>query len=825
MDPDRWEKVARVFGTARAMRGEQRSLLKQHDASQPFMDDPALGPDFDAARAEAQTADAPEPPAATREIGRYQVNRTIGSGGMGAVYEAVQDHPRRLVALKVLRHGAASRQAMKRFRHEAEILGRLRHPNIAQIYEAGTFDTGEGAQPFFAMELVKGRPLLEYAESRELGARQRLELLVKVCEAVQHAHLKGVIHRDLKPDNILVDDSGEPKILDFGVARVTDSDVQVTTMRTDIGQLIGTVPYMSPEQVAGDPGELDARSDVYALGVVVYELLTGCLPYDLRDKAIPEAVRIIGEQDPTPLSSVSRVFRGDIDTIVAKALEKEKARRYQSAAELATDIRHHLSDEPIVARPASAFYQLRKFARRNKTLVGGLAAVFVVLIAGIIVSTVGFMQASNQRAAAVEEARKALVINEFLSDMLMSANPDEGRRELTVVELIGEVAPRIDEEFASHPEVAARLHLTIGSAYWRLGQLGEAEVHLRAAYERGRAIDGLEVPTLDALARLADVYAKQDRYEKAVKPWREALDGRRRFLGDSHPKTLQAMVCLADALGRIAGVGDRPDAEELLRSAVASSRATHGDDAPITFEVVRHLATFLTANGSFVEAEEHARLLLEWCRRNPGNDFSTTRAQIELAVPIGWLGHYEEAADLALPACEMRARLHGPHSKWAFSCYRTAGLVLQWLGRPAEAEEYFRQHRATWDKLPYRRDDEPWQPDFFLARLEMLEGRLDPAEACPVIETFVRRKEPGTSRNIGVTAHVLCLVRQGDFQQAERALREYDETIMREVPDDHFERQLHFRALAELYEGLDRQEKAAAYRALLREAEESRASD
>ena len=318
------------------------------------------------------------------KFGRYTIVRPIGAGGMGAVYEATQESPRRSVALKVIR-GTLSAQLLRRFEHESQVLGRLQHPGIAQVYEAGsvTDDRGE-VVPFFAMELIKGVPLTEYAAQKNLGTRERLELVARICDAVYHAHQKGVIHRDLKPGNILVDESGQPKILDFGVARATDSDIQQTTMQTDIGQLIGTVPYMSPEQVSGDPNDLDTRSDVYALGVIAYELLAGRLPYDLQKKMIHEAVRVIREEDPTRLSSINRTLRGDIETIVAKALEKDKQRRYQSAEALGSDIRRYLKDEPITARPASTWYQAGKFARRNKVLVGGVAATFAVLVAGII---------------------------------------------------------------------------------------------------------------------------------------------------------------------------------------------------------------------------------------------------------------------------------------------------------------------------------------------------------------------------------------------------------------------------------------------------------
>lgn len=336
-----------------------------------------------------------------QQIGRYQIIRKIGEGGMGSVYEAVQEKPRRRVALKVIRFGCASAQALRRFELEANVLGRLQHPGIAQVYEAGTADAGQGPQPFFAMEFIEGGTLRDYVARNRLGIRQRLELMAKICDAVQHAHERGVIHRDLKPGNILVDATGQPKILDFGIARATDSDVQITTMQTDVGQLIGTVPYMSPEQIAADPRELDIRSDVYALGVITYEMLAGKLPYEVQQKMIHEAARVIREDDPIPLSTVNRVFRGDIETIVAKTLEKDKTRRYGSAAELAADIRRYLNHEPITARPPSTIYQVRKFARRNRALVGGVAAVFLALLIGMIVSTSQYFAAEAARRDAV----------------------------------------------------------------------------------------------------------------------------------------------------------------------------------------------------------------------------------------------------------------------------------------------------------------------------------------------------------------------------------------------------------------------------------------
>src|SRR5215468_3470847 len=247
-------------------------------------------------------------------IGRYSILRILGEGGMGTVYEAEQESPKRAVALKVIRAGHVSPEMLRRFEHESAVLGRLQHPGIAQVYEAGTVQDERGhSVPFFAMEFIRGVPLTDFAEKWKLGTGQRLDLIARICDAVYHAHQKGIIHRDLKPGNILVDESGQPRILDFGVARATDSDIQQATLQTDIGQLIGTVPYMSPEQVGGDPGELDTRSDVYALGVIAYELLAGRLPYDLKRRAIHEAARVIREEEPTRLSVVNRTLRGDVE--------------------------------------------------------------------------------------------------------------------------------------------------------------------------------------------------------------------------------------------------------------------------------------------------------------------------------------------------------------------------------------------------------------------------------------------------------------------------------------------------------------------------------
>jgi len=337
-------------------------------------------------------------------IARYRVVRVLGEGGMGTVYEAEQDNPRRTVALKVIRTGLAQDSLLKRFTREAQILGRLRHPGIAQVYDAGITESG---QPYFTMELIAGVPLDQYAQEQALDARGRLELVARVCDAVQHAHERGVIHRDLKPGNILVDEAGQTKVLDFGVAHATDADLQTTAARTQAGQLLGTLSYMSPEQVTGDPEKLDQRSDVYTLGVILFQLLADQLPYHLEHLPLPEAAQVIREQEPSRLGSINAVCRGDVETIVAKALEKDPARRYASVGELSADIHRFLSHEPIRARPPSALYQLRKFVRRHKALVGGVLGVVAALAAGTVVSALYAVRADHNAWVAGENARQA----------------------------------------------------------------------------------------------------------------------------------------------------------------------------------------------------------------------------------------------------------------------------------------------------------------------------------------------------------------------------------------------------------------------------------
>ncbi len=357
------------------------------------------------------------------KVGQCTIKRVIGRGGMGTVYEALQERPRRTVALKMMRRGIASKSAMRRFEFESQILGRLKHPGIAAVYDAGTHDEGEGGVPYFLMEYIPNAvSIVKYANEKKLETRERLELFSKVCDAVQHGHMKGIVHRDLKPGNILVDSSGQPKIIDFGVARSTDSDLAVTTLQTDVGQLIGTLQYMSPEQVAADPNDIDTRSDVYSLGMVLYELLTGKPPYDVKTLAIHEAVQIIREEEPTKLSTIDGHLRGDVETIALKALDKERDRRYQSAGNLQQDIERYLAGEAISASPPSLWDQVLRLARRNRAAAVAAVTILIVLV-GAVIGVSGFAaDAHRERLKAETAYERASESQEIAEDMAVQAD-------------------------------------------------------------------------------------------------------------------------------------------------------------------------------------------------------------------------------------------------------------------------------------------------------------------------------------------------------------------------------------------------------------------
>lgn len=450
-----------------------------------------------------------------RTIGPYRVLKRLGQGGFGVVYLAEQQVPvRRQLALKLVRPGLDCASLLARFESERQILALLDHPNIARFLDAGSSRDGH---PYFAMEYVDGVPIDEHCDAHALSVEARVALFATVCDAVQHAHRKGILHRDLKPGNLLVgvsDGAPLPKVIDFGIAKAlapTADDL----LLTGEGQLIGTPAYMSPEQISQGSMHLDTRTDVYALGVILYQLLTGVLPLRPRSSgadSIDELRRLIREVDPPPPSrriaasaeglaararscgmparSLARRLRGDLDWIVAKALEKDVARRYGSAAELADDLRRHLRHEPVLAGPPSRSYRLARFARRHRTLVLSGAGMTLLLVLGIIGTSLGYLRARAAQHRTERALDTVAQVNGFLREMLASADPDAGfEPQMTIRHLLDETAPRVEATFAASPEVEAPLQLTIGGAYQSLGHPDLAQAHLRRSLERATLSD------------------------------------------------------------------------------------------------------------------------------------------------------------------------------------------------------------------------------------------------------------------------------------------------------------------------------------------------
>ena len=587
-----------------------------------------------------------------KSLGGYAVKRFVARGGMGEVYEAVQESTGRRVALKLLSGGSSGDSPgvwRTRFRHEIGILARLEHPAVAQILDADVEVDADGREwPYLALEYVEGEPLIAFAEARDLPVERRIELLIEVCAGVQHAHQRGVIHRDLKPENILVADTvdggAQPKVLDFGVARVfADGEGRAggerdkpPTHLTRAGELIGTLSYMSPEQVLGLPDAVDTRTDVHALGVLLFQLLTGRLPIDLAGVPLPEAVRRLRESEPAAPSAVDPALRGDLDTICATAMARDCEARYASVSELAADLGRYLRREPIAARPASRFYHLKMFARRNRGLVAGLVLAALVLLIGSGTTTVGLMQAR-------EEARRTRDANRFLGEILSAVDPEMLGKDVTVREVLDLNAPRIDAVFASDERTRAELHATVGWTYFNLGEYERARAHLGDALTLYRALDGADSENALSTRRLLQIVTLEfdAASDGALAEARELVEQTAAALGPAHADSLGARVGLAHVL---AGRGEYEQALEIARAAYNEAVRALGRDQDMTSTLGSDLGALLMGAGKY---EEAARLLediyAERVERHGASHPRTIKALINLATADS-LAHRSEKA-------------------------------------------------------------------------------------------------------------------------------------------------------------------------------------
>jgi non-specific serine/threonine protein kinase/serine/threonine-protein kinase len=648
-------------------------------------------------------------PGDQRRIGPYVVRRVLGEGGMGVVYEAEQRHPiHRVLALKLLKTTLASPHARARFEAERQALALMEHPNIARVYDAATTESG---QPYFAMEYVRGEPITTYCDRHRLGLRERLDLFVQVCEGVQHSHQKGVLHRDLKPSNILVtvqDDRAVPKIIDFGVAKALTHRLTERTIQTEFGQLVGTPDYMSPEQAEMTGLDVDTRTDVYSLGVLLYELLTGVLPFDrdaLRRCGFDELRRTIRDVEPPRPSrrltslgeggadlaafrrlepaALARALESDLDAIVMKALEKDRTRRYSTPLELAADIGHHLRHEPVSARAPSTRYRLRKFVRRHRWGVGAAAALGVAALLGFAGTVTGLLRAQRAEARALEEAQTATQVTDFLVRLFAVADPGEARGStVTAREVLDAGASRIDAELSAQPAVRARLLRTMGRVYENLGLMRDAGPLFERALAAQRSRRDPDPRQLaDALQDYAWFLRRCGEYREALPLAEEALALRERAGGPRDTAVAGVLATLATIQRDADRLGD---ARRSLERAIAIREAAGETDTVGLGYAHYQLGWTLKCQGRPAEAREpYARALA--IMRKLDNSSGVAWCLSDLGVVNGDLGNQAEAERLLVEALALRRRILPPEhpdiaatlnnlgaARWASSRYREA---------------------------------------------------------------------------------------------------------------------------------------------------------
>jgi serine/threonine protein kinase len=794
MTPERWQRLQEIFDQAADLPVEQRGDFLQNacgaDVSLLHQVQSLLGAvdgDHLEKAVHHAVADVAKPDPTGETIGQYRIVRQIGEGGMGVVYEAEQSTPRRLVALKVIRAGKyASERHRRLFQREAEALARLRHPGIATIYESGiTAD----AQPFFAMEFVAGETLDRVlAKDRhnthlvKADARPRIELFLAICDALTYAHQNGVIHRDIKPTNIVVQRSTDStvsgstllkprvKVLDFGLARITTGTDSDETL-TEAGVVQGSLPYMSPEQVRGDNAKIDIRTDIYSLGVLLYELFTGRHPYFDKTPSLVEGAEIICKTPPKRFREIRPKYDEDLETIVFKALEKEPERRYSSVAALANDLERYLLDQPVIARPPSTVYQVRKLIQRNRAAFAGLLGALALLITFSISTWVQSKEIAAERDRANKEANTAKKVSDFLVDLFRYANPADANGVLTARDLLRTGQERVQRELKDQPELRARMLDNIGTAYSVIGPASEAVKVLEESLAvRDKAFGAGSENSAETWNALATTYYNLGEMQKSIDAAAKALEVRQK-------KTPNDLRSIAEAFEALAlsesshGQFDKAIAhiqeaialdKKIAEQSISNPNPDEDDWFRSQMRPAAHLQTLgriYRRKGEFAAAVPYLREALERQKKLRDEDLARQaerirkdnlnqqpRPRVEVAGPLNELGialnlsgQPQEGVEVLRQCREEAARTFGAdHPNIAIITGNIASALNQ-MNRYAEAETEARSKLQL--ALTKIEPGHPTRTDVLMTLGDSLSGQGKLAEARPFFVQAVEELE------------------------------------------------------------------------------------
>jgi len=807
--PEKWDQVKELFtsalerdpeersdflrqacGADDSLRAEIESLLSSFDGAATFLEDcPAA--DLLAAQSRAITG---------RRIGAYRIIREIGQGGMAVVYlgERADQNYRKQVAIKMVKPGIGTEQVLQRFRNERQTLAALDHSNIVKLLDGGSSEDGS---PYLVMEHVEGLPIDRYCDLNKLSIDGRLRLFRTVCSAVQYAHQNLVVHRDLKPGNILITKEGLPRLLDFGIAKLLNPECWQTPLVTRIDRRPMTPEYASPEQVRGDP--VTSATDIYSLGVLLYEILTGHRPYQVDESSWREIERLVCESEPPRPSTrvgtdrehlkttaemrlaepreLVRLLRGDLDWITMKALEKDPNRRYATASELSADIGRYLSHEPVSARPASAAYRARKYVRRHP--------IGVTVTAGLVLLLAGFAGTQSFELRRIRRERdRANRVTGFMEGMFKVSNPSEARgNSITAREVLDKASKDIDTGLAQDPELQAQMMHVMGDVYRDLGLFPRAQLLFeRSADIRRRVLGAENAETLRSIDDLAWILNQEGHAVEAEKLQRETVDTRRRVFGSDNLDTLKSMSNLAWTLDR---EGHYSEAEKLEREVIAARRRVLKMDDRETMATMSNLAATLGHEGHYPEAEKLKRTILEIRQRTLGpEDPLTMTSMNNLAFTLQQEGHYPEAEKLQRETLNTQRRVLGPEHPDTLRSMNNLAHTLVNEGHVAEAEQLQREALGTKQRvLGPEHQDTLWAMKE-LAQTLQGQGHYSEAEKLQRQTLEIQRRVLGPERpNTLETRSNLAatLSKEGQNSEAEKLQRQTVDAMRRVLGPEH----------------------------------------